>query len=368
MKSTSKANWSIKGTMTLVGSALVLGGMSISSPAAADSYTFRVGSGHPVKGLSHMEVLENFYLPEVEKRVAERTEHKVKWVKAYAGSLVKLQETLEATKTGLVDIGVINYPHQPTELFTHSFPFYFPFQTGDAVMATEAVRMTFDEVDWLKTSFEDLHNQKFMALGANGNYGMGGTIPFEKFEDLDGKKIGAAGPNLKWFEGTNVTTVTTNLGEAYNALKSGIYDGLVIFPGPYYGFKLHETGDNFTVINFGSPSALSINMNLDKWNDLPAEIQEIFLEVGSEYEVKASVASNEDDAKGLAAMKEAGATIIEFPFEEQAKWAESLKDYPNAQAKEATSRGAPGAEIFRAYVKNLKSLGYTWPYEYQFED
>lgn len=353
-------------TISAIGGMAAISVMS-AGVAAADTFTYRVGSGHPVAGLSHMEALDEFYLPEVEKRVAERTDHEVKWVKAYAGSLVKLQETLGATKTGLVDIGVINYPHMPAELFTHGFPFYFPFQTGDAVMATEAVRMTFDEVPWLTEVFETEHNQKFLALGANGNYGVGGTIPFEKFSDLEGKKIGAAGPNLKWFQGTDVTTVTTNLGEAYNALQSGIYDGVVIFPGPYQAFKLGEVGDNFTVVNFGSPSALSINMNLDKWNATPPEIQEIFLEVGREYEERASVLSNEDDADGLAKLEAEGATIVYFPVEEQAKWAESLADYPNAQAEEATARGAPGKEIFEAYVRNLKSLGYEWPYEYQFK-
>ncbi|MDD9746853.1 MULTISPECIES: C4-dicarboxylate TRAP transporter substrate-binding protein [Marinovum] len=341
--------------------------LTMTAPAMADTFTFRVGSGHPVAGLSHMQALDEFYLPEVAKRVEERTDHKVRWIKAYAGSLVKLQETLDATRSGLVDIGVINYPHQPTELFTHSFPFYFPFQTGDAVLATKAVRKTFEDVPWLTEVFETDYNQKFLALGANGNYGVGGTVPFENFEDLKGKKIGAAGPNLKWFDGIDVTTVTTNLGEAYNALKSGIYDGVVIFPGPYQAFKLGEVGKEFTVTNFGSPSALSINMNLEKWNATPKEIQDIFLEVGLEYEERASILSNEDDAEGLAKLKADGATIVEFPVAEQAKWAASLADYPNAMAEEATSRGAPGKEIFETYVRNLKELGYDWPYEYQFK-
>lgn len=350
-----------------LGGALLAGTLLASSAAQAESFNFRVGSGHPVAGLSHMEVLDEFYLPEVERRVAEETEHEVTWIKAYAGSLVKLQETLTATRAGLIDIGVINYPHLPTEMFTHIFPFYFPFQTGDAVLATKAVRKTFDDVPWLKEVFETDHNQKFLALGANGNYGMGGTIPFETFADLAGKKIGAAGPNLKWFQGVDVTTVTTNLGEAYNALQSGIYDAVVIFPGPYQAFKLGEVGQNFTVVNFGSPSALSINMNLDTWNGLPPEVQTIFMEVGAEYETKAAEASNADDEEGLAKLKEEGVAIVEFPFEEQAKWAESLADYPNAQAQEANSLGAPGTEIFRTYVQNLKDMGYEWPHEYKFE-
>ena len=337
---------------------------AMAASAQADTFTMRVGSGHQVQGMSHMEALDHFFLPEVEKRVEERTGHKMKWIKAYSGSLVKLQETLNATKQGIIDIGVINYPHI-TELFTHNFPFYFPFQTGDAVLATKAVRKTFNEVKWLTESFETEYNQKLIAIGANGNYGIGTTFPFREFSDLKGKKVGAGGPNLLWFEGTGVTPVTTNLGEAYNALKTGIYDGLVIFPGPYYGFKLQEVGDNFTLANFGSPSALSININLKSWNKLPKEVQDIFEEVGAEYEVVSSEMANEADAKGLEKLKEAGTNIIELPVAEQSKWAKGLAEYPNRQAQEATKRGAPGTEIFSTYVKNLKELGYQWPHEYE---
>jgi len=350
---------------TALGSAVfAAASLALVSTSLADTFSFRVGSGHPVKGLSHMEALEYQFLPEVAKRIEERTDHKIKWIKAYSGSLVKLPETLGATQKGLIDIGVINYPHI-TELFVQNFPFYFPFQTGDAVMATKAVRATFDEVPWLTKSFEEKYNQKLLAIGANGNYGIGTTFPFEKFEDLKGKKVGAGGPNLLWFEGTGVAPVTTNLGEAYTGWKSWIYIGVVVFPGPYYGLKLHAVGTYFTVANFGSPSALSINMNLDRWNKLTQEVQDIFLEVSAEYEIHSSELANEADAKGLEHLKAAGTNIINLPVEEQAKWARGLAEYPNRQAEEATSRGAPGTEIFRTYIKNLKELGYQWPHEYQ---
>ncbi|WP_208990703.1 hypothetical protein [Pseudovibrio sp. Tun.PSC04-5.I4] len=67
----------------------------------------------------------------------------------------------------------------------------------------------------------------------------------------------------------------------------------------------------------------------------------------------------------MEALKAAGSNIIYLPVDEQAKWAEGLADYPNRQAEEATALGAPGTEIFRTYIKNLKELGYKWPYEYQ---
>lgn len=359
-------NLSVKPSVLSLSIVLSLSGAMIPSFVEAKTYTFRVGSGHPVAGLSHMEALDEQYLPEIAKRVEEETDHKIRWIKAYSGALVKLPETLSATQKGLVDIGVINYPHI-AELSVHNFPFHLPFQTGDAVMATKAVRATFDKVPWLTENFEQEFNQKMLAIGANGNYSIGTTFPFQKVEELRGKKIGAGGPNQLWFEGTGSTPVTTTLGDAYNALSSGIYDGLVIFPGPYFGFNLHEVGKNFTMTNFGSPSALSINMNLDKWNSLPPEIQTIFKEESAKYEVYNSELANKADADGLESLKNAGTNIIYLPIAEQAKWSKGLADYPNRQAQMANEKGAPGSEIYSTYIQELKKLGYNWPYEYKIQ-
>ena len=66
--------------ITGTGATLALA-LTMTAPAMADTFAFRVGSGHPVAGLSHMQALDEFYLPEVARRVEERTDHKVRWVK-----------------------------------------------------------------------------------------------------------------------------------------------------------------------------------------------------------------------------------------------------------------------------------------------
>ena len=49
--------------------------------------------------------LRNFGVFEVKKRVAERTDHTVNFTELYAGSAVKVTETLEGVQNGVVDIG-----------------------------------------------------------------------------------------------------------------------------------------------------------------------------------------------------------------------------------------------------------------------
>ena len=181
---------------------------------------------------------------------------------------------------------------------------------------------------------------------------------------MDGKKIGAAGPNLEWFRGTGAVPVNSNLNEAYTSLKTHVYDGFVIFPGPYFGFKLQEVGKYYEIVGLGSPSAISLNINTDTWNSLPSAIQEVFLEVGREHDKFGATYAKNADSKALAALRSAGAEVSEFPAAERAKWAKALADYPNEKAQEANSRGAPGTKIFQTYMTNMENLGYTWPYRY----
>jgi TRAP-type C4-dicarboxylate transport system substrate-binding protein len=351
--------------LAMLGAACALGVMLAAPQTMAETFRLRVGSGHPASGVSHMEALDKYFLPQVAARVAAQTDHEITWTTAYAGTLAKLSETLNATKTGLIDIGVVNYAFHPSELYTHTFPFYLPFNTGDAVQATQAMRVTYNRVPWLENVFEEKFNQKLLGLGANGNYGVGTTFPFEKYADLDGSRISAAGPNLELFRNGNVTPVNSPAPEAYNAIKSGVYEGAVLFAGMFQSLKLGEVAPHFTKVDIGSPSALSININLKTWNKLPPDVQKIFADVGREYEYVSAVAANAADAKGLMLMKEEGVKVHEFPFEEKAAWAENLADLPNEKAKEGDARGEPASEVVRTYIQSLKELGYVWPQEYE---
>ena len=210
-------------------------------------------------------------------------------------------------------------------------------------------------------------NAHDLQQGALAGRGVRGEVQSETPFDLDGKKIGAAGPNLELFRGSGITPVNTNAGEAYNALKSGIYDGIVLFPGFFQSIKLGEVAPHFTMVNIGSPSALSININLDTWNSLPGEVQRIFEDVGREAEYLGAVAANAADDAGAEKLMAEGVMIHEFPFEEKATWAANLSALPNEKAQEANTRGEPGSEVFGTYIQMLKLTGYEWPNEYHIE-
>ena len=64
----------------------------------ADTVLLRVGSGHPSKPTAYVTNMEKVLVPNIKKRVAAETKHKIKIIEAYAGKIAKVHETLEAVE------------------------------------------------------------------------------------------------------------------------------------------------------------------------------------------------------------------------------------------------------------------------------
>ena len=105
--------------------------------AVADNITLRIGAGHPVGPTVYVNVVNEFFVPEVKRRVEEETDHKITFVEAYGGSLAGVSETLEAVQSGLLDIGAYCFCFEPAKLFLHNFPYYAPFGPQDSVQSRE---------------------------------------------------------------------------------------------------------------------------------------------------------------------------------------------------------------------------------------
>ena len=72
----------------------------------AETFKLRIGAGHPPV-LPYTSQAKAFFVPEVIKRVKAQTGHDIVFTEAYGGSVAKLPEVLEATRSGLLDFGLI---------------------------------------------------------------------------------------------------------------------------------------------------------------------------------------------------------------------------------------------------------------------
>jgi TRAP-type C4-dicarboxylate transport system substrate-binding protein len=331
-------------------------------PVMSHAETFRltIGAGHPVPAASWVAPMQSFLEVEVKKRVEQKTPHKIEWVEAYGGSVAKLGEVLEAVENGLMDIGDVHVPFEPSKLLAYNFGYFVPFGTENVVVAGKAARKVFDAYPQLGAHLENKFNQVYIATGAVANYNLVTTFGWTTVEQLKGRKIAAAGPNIPWLQAVKAVPVQSNLNEAYTSLQTGVYDGWIMIPDATYSFKLHEVAKYYTITSFGAIPNTMITMNKNTWKKLPKEVQQIFLEVGREYTKVQTEASQVKAEQAIEAMKAAGTTVRELSWDEKVKWANALTNIPKERAEEIRKTGLPGEVVF-AYIQNLKELGVKLP-------
>jgi TRAP-type C4-dicarboxylate transport system substrate-binding protein len=332
--------------------------------AHADNIKLRIASGHPAVN-TYVNLMQNFYVPEVTKRVKERTKHTVEFVEGYGGSMVKVADTLEGVQSGIIDVGGYCFCFEPSNLPLHAFQVMLPFGTMDPVTSVTLARRVYDKVPYMSNVFEEKFNQKLIGLIADNGYNLGTNFDWKTVADLKGQKLAGAGLNLKWLEYAGAVPVQGSLPEAYTGMQTGVYNGWIMFPSGYVNFKLFEVGKYYTEIGFGAITWHGLTVNKARWAKLPKEVQDIMLEVGREYEARTGTVNKENYPKQIEQLKTNGAIVKSVPDSVRVEWANSLKGWPQEKAAELDKAGLPATQVLKLALDEAEKLGHKWPVRYQ---
>ncbi len=338
--------------------------LPVAGPAWGEEIKLRIAAGHP-PAIVYANLMQNFFVPEVTKRVAARTKHKVEFIEGYGGAMVKVADTLEGVQSGIIDMGGFCFCFEPSNLPLHAFQVMLPFGTMDPVMSVVLSRRVYDRVPYMSEVFEKKFSQKLINIFADTGYNLGTTFDWNKVADLKGQKIAGAGLNLKWLEFTGATPVQSTLPEGYQGMKTGVYNGWIMFPSAYISFKLHEVGKFYTETDFGAISWYGLTINSARWAKLPKEVQDIMLEVGREMEALSGKVNRENYPKQLEQLKQLGATVRRLPDSVRIEWANSLRNWPQEKATELDKQGLPASQALKIALEEAEKLGYKWPMRYQ---
>ena len=326
-----------------------------------------IGTGKPIDSGKWNSTVRDYFVPQVSKRVEEQTDYKIEWREVYSGSVAKPGAVLEAVETGLLDIGHLVYPFEPAKLLLHNFSYWVPFSSPDPIAVNKIGMEIHKRFPALTKVFEEKYNQKFLGCTDGSSYQLITTFPVKTLEDLKGRKIAAAGPNLYYVKAAGAVPVQSGIEEAYTAFKTGVYDGWLITEGIMANLKWPEVAKYVTLVDLGSVVWSGLTINLDTWKKLPPEVQKIVTEVGEAWaaqEPKEIVEESEQNRKKILSM---GGQISPLAPEERAKWAARLPNQPAIKAKEAEAKGLPGKEVLRTYIKMQKESGYKFPREWKID-
>jgi len=268
-------------------------------------------------------------------------------------------------QSGIIDLGGYCFCFEPSNLPLHAFQIMLPFGTMDPVKSVTLARRVYDQVPFMSKAFEDKYNQVLLGLIADNGYNLGTNFEWKGVADLKGRKLAGAGLNLKWLEYAGAVPVQSSLPDAYTSMKTGVYDGWIMFPSGYVNFKLYEVAKYYTEIGFGAITWHGLTINMARWARLPKEVQQILSEVGREYEARTGTVNLENYPRQLEQLKSVGANVRQLPVSVRVDWASSLKGWPQEKAAELDKAGLPASQVLKLALQEAEKLGHQWPVRYQ---
>lgn len=343
----------------LVGLLGLMGATSVS----AENIKLRIASGHPAAN-TYVNLMQNFFVPEVTKRVAQRTSHTIEFVEGYGGSMVKVADTLEGVQSGLIDIGGYCFCFEASNLPLNAFQVMLPFGTMSPEKSVKLARTVYDKVPYLSKVFEDKFNQQLIALISDNGYNIGTTFEWSNLSELKGRKIAGAGLNLKWLEYAGAVPVQSSLPEAYTSMQTGVYNGWIMFPSGWVNFKLNEVAKNYSEVGFGAITWHGLTINKARMAKLPKDVQAIIIEVAKEFEAKTGTVNEENYPKQMAQLKTLGVNVKSVPDSVRLDWANSLKTWPQTMATDLDAKGLPASQILKITLEEAEKMGHKWPVRY----
>ena len=134
----------------------------------------------------------------------------------------------------------------------------------------------------------------------------------ETLEDFKGKKTRSHSAALSdWIEGMGASAQFIAFSEVYTALERGILDCGVTGADASHGQRWYEVTDYMIGPLISWPFVNNV-INADKWNSIPADLQNILIEEAAKSELEALRIGSIQNEMGLIKNQKAGLEFIPF--------------------------------------------------------
>ena len=302
-----------------------------------------------------VRVFMNYYMPEVDRRLAETGNYQIDWNSAFGGTVAKTGGVLEALQYGLADIGIITSPFHPDKVPFYNISYVTPLVTADIGLVARTVDTLVERYPQLRQEWDD-YNQVFLtAAGAIDTYQVLMNQPIESLEDFRGKKICGVGLNLRYVQGLGSAAVSSNLGDFYNNIATGLTEGTVAWAESAVAYKLYEVAPYMIDIRLGAVTSKVITMNRRTYERLPEEVRDVLVETAIDYRDELARETDRRAESSREAFVALGGTIQPLTDEQRRIWADSLPNMAKEWAEGLEARGLPGRQILRDYMDIMRA-------------
>ncbi len=281
------------------------------------------------------------------KEVEKRTDGRVKITVFPGGTLTKANQCYDGVVKGISDIGMSVFAYNRGR-FPVMEALDLPLGYPSGKVATRVANEFF-----AKYHPEELNDVKVMYLHAHGPGHLHTKKPVHSLADLSGMKIRSTGLSAKIVEALGGVPVGKPQNETYEMLQKGIVDGtfgpIEVLKGWRQAEVIKYTTECYAV---GYTTAMFVVMNKAKWNQLPADVQDIIESINKEWiDVHGKVWDRVDE-EGRAYTLERGNQIISLPDSESQKWRDAVQPIINNYINAADKKGLNGRQM----INDLKAM------------
>lgn len=224
--------------------------------------------------------------------VNEAADGRIKATANFGSELGSQREQVEMAQTGSLEMVVAAPGTGPGVWVPELMMFEFPYLFKDNNHYLRVLEGMEDEVSRLVAP----HGFTATAGQSMGSRHMMTNKPINQLSDLAGLKM--RGPNavyISMFNRLGASGTTTDWNEIYNAISTGVIDGMEASPSMIYSMRFHEVANYMAVTNH-IMAAVYYFFNTEWLEGLPADLQKVVLDSAkeaAEYQAELDVADQE---------------------------------------------------------------------------
>jgi TRAP-type transport system periplasmic protein len=249
--------------------------------------------------------------------------------------------------TGIADIA-FNLPQYTPAQFKRSVLLHVP---GLFASPEEATDVIWNEIDALDEDFEQVELLAFWTNNPSLLFTRNTAV--RSLADVRGLKIRVPDPvSASIVESWGGIPVSLPATDTYNAMSTGIVDGVMIDASAVGSYNLHEVTRYATMNTPGALSTFSLIMNRASWNALSDEHKDIIREeTGRELSLKAARAFKAAGERGVAMLESANVELITLDDEKLGEFREAMREplenFLRSEGEQAGIDGLAFVERFR---------------------
>jgi len=239
-----------------------------------------------------------------------------------AGQMLQFPEMLDGIRTGAADMGDITpnaFSAYDVRLGAVELPFLFN-NLGAHREAVPELKPLYAQV------LEENFNQKLLCLHNYTGMALVSTKAVRTLEDWKGLLIQSISPNItNMIEAMGAAAVSGQpYTESYSLIEKSTVDAVITALATTRIYALTDVADYMTAA-YMVPALNGFSINLDTWNSLPANIQDIMVEEAEKASAFIDEWLVEEWDSDRLAIADAGVEIIDIPADEVARWREACQ-------------------------------------------